>query len=207
MSKIGTGRYSESLRRLLAVRASNESPINELAPELSAVMDVESDRPEWRFLKGERLIRDGYLIGKVAANMSQWQIRNPANSGMIAVLYLTVQTDSTSVVETRIVQTSADLANGRAKPIATDSRWFNNGAAAVISPLQPSDANTAVSLLGQVISSIIVAGNGPPIELFPRFPVILTPGYGIGIEVSTVNIDLRVQMEGYERAADRVELP
>ena len=86
MSKIEIGRWSEQLRRMLGM-AGTDIVSAELSPEISPTIELEGQSPEWDFLKGKR---NCFGASNLAAGgvtfISKYRLRNPANSGVIAVV-------------------------------------------------------------------------------------------------------------------------
>lgn len=85
MSKLGTGRYGNFLRRYLGIAGDAPSVARELVPDINAVMEVTA-LPEYGFLQGEK--RAVGLINASAAvgALSCAQILNPSNSGVLVVV-------------------------------------------------------------------------------------------------------------------------
>ena len=84
-NEIQTGRFNSILHKLLDMKEGAPAPT--LAPDIFAMMALEVDRPEWKFLAGERLSSGSRSIAAGGAgtygNLVLW---NPSGSGVIAIL-------------------------------------------------------------------------------------------------------------------------
>lgn len=83
--KTGVGVYAENLRRLLTLAGQEGEPA-ELAPELMGVFVLESNQPEWAYLRGERLASVFGSLAGVALNRSAISLSNPVNSGVLIIV-------------------------------------------------------------------------------------------------------------------------
>lgn len=175
MSKIETGRFSSLLRRFLHLKGQ-EVVADELAPELSGVFVLESDRPDWLFLKGERMVSFGNSLVFAAANGSM-RFRNPLNSGVLATfdrfeIHLSAMDEN---IEIRLRANNADL-TGVAAATLTDTR--DNIAAASIIP----SSQAAVPPAGSFIwFQELLQGNNP---ITVDRHIVLSPGNQINIGIS-----------------------
>lgn len=139
--KIELGRYSDILRRLLA--GKDQVVAAELAPEISPVFVLESDRPEWAFLGGERLGCVAITQAATALARSTCRIRNPANSNALLVieeLYVGIDTTADQVA-IRMGEGTADLATVGIVSVR-DRRWGDIQLSAVASRDNAASAGT-----------------------------------------------------------------
>ncbi len=84
MSKLEVGRWSDLLRRMTGQKGSS-LVASELAAEISPTFELEGPTAEWAFLKGVRLAAASTRV-TAGVGDSRWRLRNPANSGCIAVV-------------------------------------------------------------------------------------------------------------------------
>lgn len=85
MARLGVGRYADSLRRLLDLKGALVA-VDELGPELVPALVLESDRPEWSYLRGEQLA-SGHATATAAVGLrSSVRLQNPASSGVLIVV-------------------------------------------------------------------------------------------------------------------------
>jgi len=178
VAKIEVGRFSELFKRFLSI-AGVETVLPELSPEMSTVFVVESERPEWEFLKAQRLIGATTSIGGLAGQMAISQFRNPAGSAVIMVVEKIWMTATTakSYFNINIVATVADLAVVNPRPTTRDSRW----------PIQPSaiiSSQTNVAATGQTI----VSGGLDPVDRLVEIPcvAVITPGFALALITTTL---------------------
>lgn len=171
MAKIELGKFSTLLRRYLQLKGESEVA-SDLAPEISPVLALESDRPEWAFLASEKLMGSVFNATAAVGLASTAQLRNPLNSGVIAII-----TDvclSTSVtpgpLQLMRVETNADLANALT-PVARDTRFPQVSASALVA----SWGNVAPT--GNQWFRSNASSNNFPIIL--KIPFVLTPGFAV----------------------------
>lgn len=84
INEIQVGGYNSLLNKLLSMREGSPAPT--LAPEIFGAFVLENDRPEWAFLKGERLGIGGQTRTAVVGNRSFVALVNPLGSGALAVV-------------------------------------------------------------------------------------------------------------------------
>jgi hypothetical protein len=89
MSKIERGQFSSLLRRYLGMTGVSDV-IDELGPEIAATLTLEAERPEWEYLKGAKLMSLAAAVPAVGGVQSAVRLRNPANSGVVAIFNLFV---------------------------------------------------------------------------------------------------------------------
>jgi len=198
VSKIEVGRYSELLRRLLSMKGVTEVS-GELSPEISPVFILESERPEWEFLKGEKPMSSVFALAGVAAQNYAYRLVNPVGSGVMAVLgtwTITAESEFDLLIERNTTQGSlATVLN----TVSRDTRYpIVNASACVASQA------TNVAASGQAWWSAHVIPN-VPVEV--RAPFVLLPGHQVQFStIGTVNVSVRGNLEWLERRADVLEL-
>lgn len=185
MSKIQVARYSSLLRRFLSL-AGVEFVTEELAPEISGVMVLENDRPDWHFLKNERLMSFVGSIGPSGAFAGPTaRLRNPTGSGIIAQLGRSYWSAGAGRSTCRISLNAlnTDLANPLSgNPL--DTRQIAISSAMVCS---------STSVLGPVATGSVWLGaigdpavpefnNAVPVDV----PIVLTPGHVADFGIDSV---------------------
>lgn len=84
-NEIQVGRYSALLHKLLDMKEGAPAPT--LAPDVFSMLALEVDRPEWKFLMGERLAMGSQSVGAGGAGTyCSVGLYNPADSGVIVIL-------------------------------------------------------------------------------------------------------------------------
>ena len=83
INEIQVGGYNGLLNKLLSMKEGAPAPT--LAPEILAGFILENDRPEWAFLKGERLM--GLVATQTTvADQRVLALCNPVGSGLLVVV-------------------------------------------------------------------------------------------------------------------------
>ncbi len=179
------------------MRAALETPGRELIPDLNAAFVLENDRPEWAFLKGERLYMGQLILAAVALEFGQVRVRNPFRSGMISIISFMQASDHSGAgrVEIRRGCTLGAQTAGLITP--RDGRYGQLQVATII------EGETAPALTGTVtfISHIPLANTIAPIPV----PIVLAPGHDIFVVNPSVNATTAVSIVGYERALETYE--
>lgn len=196
---IGVGRYNRLAQRLLQVKAA--PPMPTLAGELSASLVLECDRPEWKFLGGERLLQCSQSIAAAAGLPSTARLRNPRISGVLAIVEgLIAGSDSNNLIVWGIATTiTANLANAaNPGPLVRDSRGAQSGGAA--SCIVTTDN---VGIAANIIGRVRVLASTPT----PYLPVeiVLGPGGSIEISATTNNTILDFTILWRERMQEESE--
>jgi len=195
VSQIQTGRYGDLLRRFLGMKGVTEVA-GELSPEISAVFILENDRPEWLFLKGEKLCSASFFIALNAGLPSAARLRNPAGSGVMAVIQrLEV---STQAGATLIEERNTDQGNLAAvlPTVTRDTR---------LPVLNASACIQSVANVGSSGEAFFSQRNLPDVPLVNASPFILLPGFQIQVSSTTNNIQLRGDWQWRERRLDVLE--
>lgn len=170
---ISVPRLNQILARTLGF-AGVEAPAEDLSPEISPVLVVESDRPEWKFLSSERYC--GADIGTSnGAGPSYTRLANPSGSGVLCIIEKIVATTTTvggSAITVRMNR-GANRANA-GTGVNRDTR-FTMGAAACI----PSQSTAPGS--GTATEAPTVLANSP--YCVASCPIILGPGGFVDVGV------------------------
>jgi hypothetical protein len=82
-NEILAGRFNRALQKLMSMKGPPPAPqlSSELMPILYFFQGIEE-----RFLHGWNVFASGAIVAAVAAQNTAWQIRNPASSGVVAVI-------------------------------------------------------------------------------------------------------------------------
>src|SRR2546425_6617580 len=81
--QINSSKYTDLLRKLTEL----QGPLRiDLLEELRPVIVLESDRPEWYFLRRERLASGAIDVTSGAATLSEGGILNPTASGRLVTV-------------------------------------------------------------------------------------------------------------------------
>jgi len=170
----------------------------ELSPEVSPVFILEAERPEWEFLKGEKLMASVFSVTGVAAVNSAYRLVNPATSGVIAII-----TDIFFFVDV----------NGA---VSIFERNATQGNLAAILPTVSRDSRlpilNASSCIASVATNIAASGEAFIIsQILANTREHWQPNYVMGagqqLQISTtgVNITLRGAVWWKERRLDVLE--
>ena len=196
MSKIELGRYSDLLRRALGMKGVQEVA-GELSPEISAVWNVESDLPEWQFLKAVRLVSGAGGQGPVVGQNFTGRLRNPPDSGVIATVNhvsASPSLDSGFILRFRTVPLTGDFATLEQSG-ARDGRWGIPTTS--ISPLIVSSTTSATPQTGGFLlqTQLTLAGT----EFKFGVPVVMPPGSTLMLSSSTQNLQVVFSFHWTER--------
>lgn len=202
MSRIQVGRYAENLRRLLALRGQPEGAGFETAPELQANLVLESERPEWSYLRGERLYQAFQQITPAAAEFAQYRIVNPAGSGILSVVtsVMVVAIGAVSSWDLRTGVSSTTPLDGAEVP--RDTRW--GLALERVTTQITAESRAAISGFGFGRWRV----RPDESKLLNCTPLVLHPGQAFAFVMSDPAgaTATRVMVSGYERPFDQLEL-
>ncbi len=200
MNLIQTGRFNRLFQKLFSIKGG--ANVTEVGAEILPVMNIRIGA-EVRYLEGWELFAIGTIASPIVAQTGAVQLRNPAGSGVIAVIEK-VNFSSQSAQRITFSQSfgglTADLAN-LTTPRQLDPRTRAN------SSLQGSNGNNVADLTAGMFNYPIPA-NPIPIELvnFEDQEWPLLPGQAFRILANTVNTDLTVNIRWRERALEESEL-
>lgn len=194
-----TNRYSAALRKLLSVKGE--------AHDISWGVHLEDERPEFSFVKGERLWTQYNEVTSAAGSLSYVAIQNPSNSGIIAVItnaHATVTTAPATIRLNLLIPVQAGLGG----PMQfRDTRWSPSGLG---STTLCRAATVAAYGATAIIDQHVVGTADNEVDVIGPCVVpqiILAPGTECAISVSAVGVNtLKVNFCGYERPHESGEL-
>jgi hypothetical protein len=201
-NEILTGGLNQILARRLGVQTGGGAVAPSIAPEIFAMLALEVDRPEWKFLAGERLVGASSGASAMAVVNSYVALSNPAGSNVLAIVErIRVEMGAGSTVAYIFMPNTSLSAGTPVNTTVLDGRWY--GAATFVrGALQCSTSTTGgvpafTSFYVQEASSVRDYDS----------PIVLPPGTGIGIVAVTANVAIpRVTFSWRERAAVSGEL-
>lgn len=167
---IQVGRYSDILGRLLSM-AGVQAVAGQLSAEISAVLALEVDRPEWAFLGGEKLCSANQLVALSAGNRSVVRFRNPANGPLAVITNVQVSTSTagTWTAAANLGAIAADRGALSGAFVNLDTRW---GVAAGNAACIVSGDNAAVAGTNFEAGHILAGTT----YRFQATPIIVAPG-------------------------------
>lgn len=200
--KLGTGAFDALLGRLLNIPQQQGGIAGELSPEISPVLVLEMDRPEWCYLKNERCCCG---LASCAATVGQPALvtfRNPAGSGVLIVIdAVQVASNPANVPFAMTVflggQRAADLTTVSAFTMPRDSRYQGARPAGRIS------FNLAGAGTQGTGVEIVTSSQGGMLLNTP--PIILTPGFSVDILETNTNLEIEVNFRWSERELRQYE--
>lgn len=200
-TKLERGQFADLLRRYLGMTGSTDVA-GDLAPELSPVLILEAERPEWEFLKSNRLMSCAYSIGPTAGQTSAHRLRNPTGSGVVAIItYAQYAVEVTSPGTRSVVSATRNVDSGdlssNTPTIARDTRYPGVNTSALIGSAQ------TVGLTGNTFWSTISL-NDTNVEI--PVPFVLTPGNQVQLTALQVDVILRGSWQWLEKRIDALEL-
>jgi len=181
VSKIEVGRFSDLFRRFLQQKGQQEIA-GELSPEISVVFVAESDRPDWLFLKNERLCAVTMEQSSGVAAGPTLRLRNPLGSGVIATISAVHYTALTNEVEIRDTISNNDLGGGIIAIAVRDTR--NLQSLGINKSALTASFNTTVAPVGDRIFVGVAHIDAEGGEF--REPIVLTPGRAVDVGVTDV---------------------
>jgi len=104
-NEIDEGGLNGILSRRLGMPGGSPAP--SLAPEIMPQLVLESDRPEWGWLKGEMRCAGHFFEGPVAAQRSYYEFVNPASSNSIITIDQIENVTNQDLIIARAAFTSA----------------------------------------------------------------------------------------------------
>ena len=200
MSKIEIGRYSELLRRQFGMKGT-ATVAAELSPEISPIVILEGDTDEWHYLKGVRDCAFGDLVLAAPTFTSKWRMRNPIDSGVIAIVeFFEVWGDLISTYRAAINNQTVDLPTA-VQAAVLDARWGIVGTAEPAVIVSASNAQAA-GPAGTSISEARVLATTPWTY---GHEVVLVPGAVLDFGISGLNQTVRATARWRERAFPALE--
>lgn len=203
INEIQQGSYNALLHKLLSMKEPEPAPT--LAPEMLSALVLEMDRPEWSFLKGERIGIGGAFLAGDAVNRPRVYLFNPVGSGVLGtVLDVVVSSDSAATVtwEMRFTNSvGAAIAQNRA--INRDLRSIGVPGGNIPMTLQIFAAAQAASGVGSVIYTGVLSVGASPVVIPLDF--VLPPGFGLEVDQQNVSGTISANWRWRERILDLSE--
>jgi len=192
-NEIQVGRYSALLHKLLDMKEGAPSPT--LATDIFPVMVLETDRPEWKFLAGERLCFMRWYDNATAGEYSVIGIRNPAGSGVLLV------TESILVAPNAAGDWSMGIRGNTTVDATNPGRTRDTRTAAQTTTGQIIEL-TQVGVPAYPMYQGSILANDP--WLF-EVPVVLTPGWELVIWPGAQNVSMECSFAWRERPLESSE--
>lgn len=185
------------------IRLPGGAPASQLAPEILPGFDVSLGlNAEQLALAGIRRFAQTQFIGAGAAQVSDQGIRNPTGSGKLVVIEML---SFSAALNTAILVKAGPQATdalGVPTPMApTDLRFASPG---VTSALVGSSQSAGGS--GNHIYEQITEDTANEQQYFQSVPIILPPGFSVTLETGAVNLSFSMNVRGYERDFEPLEL-
>jgi hypothetical protein len=201
-NEILVGRYNSLLTKLLSIKGPAPSPV--VAPEIMPVLTLESDRPEWLFLGGQRLLWGLALQNSAVALRALSALENPAGSGVLVVLERLsfIAVTGAMPFHIRPISGASGLpASGGA--VARDTRLNPAGTAVSSAAIMNSGQAGAPPINGSDAYHSVA-----PVNVVQEIPIqlMLTPGFGVVVYgEAAVGQDYRLTWWWRERALEEAE--
>ena len=199
INEIQVGRLNGLLHKLLDMKEGAPSPT--LASDVFPNIVLESDRPEWKFLAGERLGAGYRYDAAVAGQYSHAGLYNPAGSNVLVIV------EQMQLIPTvngsAYIRLEANYGRRDAVGYCTirDPRGWG-GPTAPQTTAQPFDYTNAVASVGYPLGLWYIAAN----TLFTyNQPIVLPPGYEVYGVMSAVNQGITAMFSFRERKMERSE--
>jgi hypothetical protein len=190
---IQVSRFDTFLRRLLSIKRAGLLKV--IDPAVSIQLDPFA-QPEYAYLLGTRLWAVAFNVAAVAATNSFAGVFNPAGSGALVVV------ENMRIAGTATDETFAILGGSLFGLVnARDSRVIKGATSPMSAVLEIANAAAAVpagptgfaGTVGRIPNGSAMSPNIVP------FPVVLSPGWGLQVRQTTVNLGLGMVAYGYER--------
>lgn len=207
MNEVQVGRFSSLLHK--ALEMGEGSPTPTLAPELFAMLALEVDRPEWAWLKAEKLCMgyDSEAAGVGARSMIG--LRNPTGSGVLAVIKEIGATfDAAYIILTQNLGNGAALAGftaGGASAVC-DFRAGVNGLGYESLPTCEIIADTAAIAGGAFMRIFPYGGLGSARMFHHIHPIVLPPNSAVIVVGPTDNLAMITSFVWTERKVEPMEM-
>lgn len=205
MSKIEVGFYSELLRRFLS-QAGQESVSGELSPEISPVMVLDSVRPDWAYLRGERMCGGSVGSAPAAALNSTVRLVNPAGSGMLLTIcdlqWWNNAIDNDIVIRVDPTTVTGEISSNQGQVL--DTRWNQRPQALIAVNNTLTIAAAGGSRIGQPLPGTINSTNLSGGSW--THPIVLSPDHSVIVMNTTVNVRIDVGFVWMERRQGAYEI-
>lgn len=200
-NEIQSGRLNSILHKLLGI--TEGAPAPSLAPDMFSMICLENDRPEWKFLAGEKLCCSSYLLGAGGAGTFGTHVLwNPTDSGIIAVTkHIHAPDGNARYYSARVtsVDPSALYSSAAAYRGIRDTRWGTAAAAKptclhyYLATASPTGTNVLTSFYADIRSEM------------QEFQVVLGPGTGLVLADQVANETTHIGFMWRERVMERSE--
>ena len=192
MAHINVGRFNGILGRMLSM-GGMEDPAGELSPEISAVLVMENDRPEWKYLANEKLCAGVGVEIASGAFLTASRLRNPVGSGVLAVVeFIRISMTLAGRYSMRFGLITTDRATAQSA-ITVDARF----AIANVAPALVLSSSAAAFASSVTFDSSDVLASAPVVY---EQKIILFPGSALEIGSTAINTGTTVAFSWRERA-------
>jgi len=194
-NQVNEGGLNQILTRRLGMQGGASAP--GVAPELFPVISLENDRPEWGYLKGERICGRNVTVAAVAGSFSFMQLYLPSTSTEIAVVTSIANTGSSSIGIARGVGIGGGVGGWIAQTVGTrDFRWNGERTSCLL------ERNS-----GAALPSLFPAfGLLTTTKLLYQEPIVITPGTSLILFGNALNTAIVAELAWRERPANPGEL-
>jgi len=178
-NQLGEFELNQLIARRLTTPGPAPSPTVE--PAIFPSLVLESDRPEWGYISGERLCGVGGAVTAVAAQYSSIAIINPVGSRTIAVVEASQVSVPSGGIRYQITQ--AGMALTVATPGVRDSRWNTDGL-----------IGSGRGVLTAGIGATLVQPPDPVLQLVTtgtylnEHPFVIHPGWTLVLQQTVANV-------------------
>lgn len=181
-NEIQIGRLNSILHKLLDMKEGAPSP--SLAPDVFAMIGLEMDRPEWKFLAGERLCSGSKQVAAGGAGTyGNIVLRNPPNSNTLLVVE-SLQNCESAARALIIAVSSTDITGTYSS--ANAYRGLRDTRFGVTANAKPSGQLWSLATAAGTSTNILRQWRPVQHELLP-FPMILAPGDNLSVFDSVAN--------------------
>lgn len=179
-NEIQVGRLNAVLHKLLSMKEGAPAP--QLAADIYPVIALESDRPEYKFLGGEKYCWTSVILTPGVGIYGQVQIWNPAGSGVLAVMEgIDVSVGATATMDVR--EHNVQITHASQVDVAATERDFRSGFTGLAALKCRYILHTALS--GTLRWRMRCLQNEH--RSFTQ-PIILPPGYGLSVAPAATNL-------------------
>lgn len=204
LGAIGETGLNQVLAKRLTTPGASVAP--GVAPELFPGLTLENDRPEWGYLKGERLIgTEGTLQAAVLGQRSAFRFVNPLRSNVLVVFehiesYLGTLDNIVFAIAEDVTPLATELATA-----SFDARFRDNPAVGVHAQVQVTVGSWLIPPINAVslFRAIQVAAG---VRYTLTKPIILRPGTLLEVAPSNDNVAIACSAIWRERRAQPGEL-
>jgi len=196
-NEINVGRYNAILHKLLGMKEGAPSP--QVSGDVFPVLGLEMDRPEWKFLGGERLAYSGSYLAAVASKYHQTWLWNPPGSGALCVVEHLDASVHGSGGLVGLRDHNVEPSGASKTAVSSVARDYRYG---IVATSIGFYYQTELALVGtrRLVSSTTASARYD----LPG-PIVLPPGYGVGFGTEAVNQILSANAFWRERPLEASE--